>query len=149
MHICFGNLTIIGSDNGLSPGRQQAIIWTKAGILLIGPLGTNLSEIALKVSSAKLQPFCLGLNVLNCVAPMQFTVQVHGGVTYDIIETHYACLKCTHRSAHLECTCERIGRKDPDYILKSNKMFGGSIDSQPGHLNSWGSAIFCNRHLIY
>ena len=42
-HICLGNLTIIGSDNGLSPGRRQAIIWTNAGILLIGPLGTNFS----------------------------------------------------------------------------------------------------------
>ena len=39
-HICVDNLTIIGSDNGLSPGRRQAIIWTNAGILLIGPLGT-------------------------------------------------------------------------------------------------------------
>ena len=35
--ICVGNLPIIGSDNGLSPDRRQAIIWTKAGILLIGP----------------------------------------------------------------------------------------------------------------
>ena len=41
-HICVGNLTIIGPDNGLSPGWRQAIIWTNAGILLIGPLGTNL-----------------------------------------------------------------------------------------------------------
>ena len=40
-HICVGNLTIIGPDNGLSPGRRQAITWTNAGILLIGPLGTN------------------------------------------------------------------------------------------------------------
>ena len=75
-HICVGNLTIIGSDNGLSSGRCQAIIWTNAGILLIGPLGTNFSEIltkiitfsfkkmCLKVSSAKWCPFCLGLNVL-------------------------------------------------------------------------------------
>ena len=31
-------LTITGSDNGLSPGRRQAIIWTNDGILLIGPL---------------------------------------------------------------------------------------------------------------
>ena len=38
-HICVSELTIIGSDNGLSPGRRQAIIWTSAGILLIGPLG--------------------------------------------------------------------------------------------------------------
>ena len=48
-HICVGNLTIIGSDNGLSPGRRQAIIWTSAGILLIGPLGTNFIEILIKV----------------------------------------------------------------------------------------------------
>ena len=45
MHICVSNLTIIGLDNGLSPGRRQAIIWTNAWILLIGPLGTNFSEI--------------------------------------------------------------------------------------------------------
>ena len=76
-HICVGKLTIIGSDNGLSPGRRQAIIWANAGILLIGPLGTNFSEILieirtfsfkkmhLKVSSAKRRPFCLGLNLLT------------------------------------------------------------------------------------
>ena len=74
--ICVVKLTIIGSDNGLSPGRRQAIIWTNAGILLIGPLGTNFSEILigiqtfsykkmhLKMASAKWRPFCLGLNVL-------------------------------------------------------------------------------------
>ena len=76
-HICVGNLTIIGSDNGLLPGRRQAIIYTNAGILLIGPLGTNFSEILtriqtfslkkthLKMSSGKWRPFCLGLNVLK------------------------------------------------------------------------------------
>ena len=39
------NRVSIGSDNGLSPGRRQAIIWTNAGILLIGPSRTNFSEI--------------------------------------------------------------------------------------------------------
>ena len=74
-HICVSKLTIIGSDNGLSPGRRQAIIWTNAGILLIRALGTNFSEMLieiltfsfmkmrLKVSSAKWRPFCLDLNV--------------------------------------------------------------------------------------
>ena len=74
--MCVGRLSIIDSDNGSSPGRRQAIIWTNAGILLIRPLGTNFSEIlvailtfslkkmSLKVSSAKRRPFCLGLNVL-------------------------------------------------------------------------------------
>ena len=37
-HICVGKLTNNGSDKGLSPGRRQSIIWTNAGILLIGPL---------------------------------------------------------------------------------------------------------------
>ena len=76
-HICVVKLSIIGSDNGLSPGRRQALIWTNAAILLIGPLGTNFSEILigiqtfsfkkmhLKMSSAKWRPFCLGLNVLT------------------------------------------------------------------------------------
>ena len=76
-HICVVDLTIIGSDNGLSPCRRQAIIWTNAGILLIGPLGTNFSEmlieihifsfkkIHLKMSSLKWRPFCLGLNQLT------------------------------------------------------------------------------------
>ena len=76
-HICVSRLTITGSDNGLSPGRRQAIIWTNAGILLIGPLGTNFSEnlieiltfsftkMRLKVLSAKWLPFCLGLNELR------------------------------------------------------------------------------------
>ena len=36
-HICVSKLTIIDSDNGLLPDRRQAIIWTNAGLLLIGP----------------------------------------------------------------------------------------------------------------
>ena len=50
-HICIGNLTIIGSNNGLSPGRRQAIIWTNGGILLIGPLGTYFSEILIRIQT--------------------------------------------------------------------------------------------------
>ena len=44
-HTCASKLTIIGSDNGLSPGQHQAIIWANAGVLLIGTLRTNFSEI--------------------------------------------------------------------------------------------------------
>ena len=46
--ICVGNVTIIGPDNGLPPGRCQAIIWINAVILLI----------------AKRRPFYLGRIVL-------------------------------------------------------------------------------------
>ena len=49
MHIYVSKLTIIGSDNGLSPDRRRAIIWTNAGILLIGPLGTNFSEFLIEI----------------------------------------------------------------------------------------------------
>ena len=48
-HICIGKLSIIGSDNGLSPGRRQTIIRTNAGILLIGPTETNFSEILIEI----------------------------------------------------------------------------------------------------
>ena len=48
-HICVSDLTIISSDNGLSPGRRQAIIGTNAGILLMRPLGTNFSEILIEI----------------------------------------------------------------------------------------------------
>ena len=48
-HICVDNLTIIGSDNGLSPDRRQAIIRTNTRILLIGPLGTNFNEISIEI----------------------------------------------------------------------------------------------------
>ena len=48
-HICDCKLTVISSDNGLSPGRHQAIIWTNAGILLIGPLATNCNEIFIEI----------------------------------------------------------------------------------------------------
>ena len=76
-HICISKLAIIGSDNGLSPGRCLAIIWTKAGILLIESWGTNFSEIIIEIHTfsfkkmhlkmlfGKWRPFCLSLNMLK------------------------------------------------------------------------------------
>ena len=98
-HICVSDLTSIGSDNSLSPGRRQAIIRTNAGILLIGPLGTNLSEILIviiifsfkkmrfKVSSAKRRPFCLSLNVLN----LNTIYLIHEGNISNspVVQLHY------------------------------------------------------------
>ena len=80
-HICVGEHTNIDSDNGLSPNRRQAIIWTNARILLIERLGTNFNEILIKIHtfslkkmhlkmlSEKWRPFCLGLNVLSLFFP--------------------------------------------------------------------------------
>ena len=87
-HICVSKVTIIVSDNGLSPGQRQAIIWNNDGILLIGPLGTNFTGVLieidtfsfkkmhLKMSSGKWQPFCLGLNMLTCIPDIQWSVHV-------------------------------------------------------------------------
>ena len=79
------NRVSIASDNGLSPIRRQAIIYTNTGSLLIGPSGTNFSEnrieiqtfsltkMHLKISSAKWRTFrpernesthCLGTSSL-------------------------------------------------------------------------------------
>ena len=71
--ICVRKRIIVGSDNGLSPGRHQAIIRTNAALLLISYLGTIISEILIEIhiyafkkmqlvmSYAKWWPFCPGV----------------------------------------------------------------------------------------
>ena len=83
-HICVSKLSTIGSDNGLSPDRHQAIIWINAGILLIRHLATNFNEMLIeihtfsvkkklfKMSSGKRRSFCL--NVLKATTPKLFLV---------------------------------------------------------------------------
>ena len=73
------NWVIVGSDNSLWPVQRKAIIWTNAGMLLIGPLRTHFTEILieiqtfslrkirLKMSFAKCCSFRLGLNVLTAL----------------------------------------------------------------------------------
>ena len=84
-HICVSKLTIIDSDNGLSPGRRQAFTWTNVGILLIEPLETKFSEILIKIDifsfkkiyskmSGKWGQFCHGLNVLILGSHQKFQV---------------------------------------------------------------------------
>ena len=75
-HICVSKLGNHWFRFGLSLDRCQAIIRTNAGILLIGPLGTNFTEILIKIytfsfkkihlimMSRKWQPFCFRLNML-------------------------------------------------------------------------------------
>ena len=50
-HICIGDLTVIVSDNGLSPDRRQNITWAETGILLIGLLETNFNEILVEIQT--------------------------------------------------------------------------------------------------
>ena len=72
-HICVSKQTILGSDNGLAPGRHQAIIWTNAGILLIRTLGTRNSYIFIqenvfenvvrKLAAILSRPQCVNLQI--------------------------------------------------------------------------------------
>ena len=88
-HICVSKLTLIGSDKGLVPGKRQATIWTNAGILFIGHMGTNFNKISIdihifsfkqtyfKMSSGKCRRCCLCLNVLG---PYLLNFRKHHGV---------------------------------------------------------------------
>ena len=58
------NRISIGSDNGLSQIRRQAIIWTDAGLSSIGPLGTKFSENLIKIQFFHLQK-CIRKNSLR------------------------------------------------------------------------------------
>ena len=69
-HICVSELSFIDSDNGLSPGRRQAIIWTNDRILLIGPLGTHFSEILFEIQTFSFSKMYLNMSsrpqCVNC-----------------------------------------------------------------------------------
>ena len=60
--ICVSKLTIIGLDNGLAPGRRQAIIWTNAGIFLIEHIETNFSEILIEIHTFSFKKMHLKLS---------------------------------------------------------------------------------------
>ena len=104
-HICVSRVTIIGSDNGLSLVRCQAIIWTSAGLLLIGHLGTNFGEnliriqtfsfkkLHLKTSSAKWRLFCLGLNQLMVYCEC-LVLSVFVGYNRSKFHFCHCCARC-------------------------------------------------------
>ena len=89
-HICVSKLTSIGPDNGLSPDRRQAIIWSNAGKLSIGHLGTNFSEMLiamytflskkmqLKMSSGKSRRQCVN-NLRNLIGALAKCSVIHQG----------------------------------------------------------------------
>ena len=128
-HVCVDNLTIIGSDNGLAPtcSRQLAIIWTNAGILLIGPLGINFREIFIKtkhfhsenafenvflsakwqpfVSASKLPPSRLGQCCQMIIAVMYLPVNLFACPLQCNIVSHWLCAY-TKWSMLWACLCD-------------------------------------------
>ena len=57
-YIYVSELVSIGSGNGLSHVRHQAISWNNADLLSIGPPGTNLIEIWIKIQSFSFMKKC-------------------------------------------------------------------------------------------
>ena len=165
-HICVGNLTIIGSDNGLSPGRRQAIIWTNDGILLIGPLGTNFSEILIKIhtfslkkihlkmSSGTCRPFCLVLNVLKLIyrgldecrlfkiklnPSTEILLNSKNTMLASSTETNNASL-CSHNAINLQCVSPDGTKR---YIMnKASTYWSGSMVQRIGPYGRWNFLIF-------
>ena len=90
-HICVSKLTIIGSNNGLAPGRRQAIIWTNVGILLIWTLETNFSEIFIDIHTFS---FCLGHHVLKSHYSMAVSITVWHTVIQSNVKHSSTMLQC-------------------------------------------------------
>ena len=58
------------SDIGLSPGRLQAIVWTNAGMLSIGPLGTHVranafENVVCEIATISSRPQCVNSRCRN------------------------------------------------------------------------------------
>ena len=103
-HICISKLTIIDPDIGLWPDQRQAIMWTNDEKVLIGPLGTNLSELSIESktfsleelslkNSAKWRQSCLDLNVLRAYARIRllifyYTSEIRNELEISILPIH-------------------------------------------------------------
>ena len=151
-HICVGKIISIGSDNGLSPGRRQAIIWTIAGILLIRPLGINFIEILieinifsfmkmhLKMASAKWRLFCLGLNELWLFG--SHTASLAKGDEYTVMEIcTQAILQYIFISFGFGNTC-RFFLFCADWLIRFN--IHSSQKQVINLLPAWYTGVFVN-----
>ena len=84
-HICVGNLTVIG----LSPGRRQAIIWTNDGILLIRTLGTNFSEILIKIQNFSFKRNIIKNIVCEMAAILSRGISVNGRYSWGFLHWYW------------------------------------------------------------
>ena len=121
-HICVGNLTIICSDNGLSPDRRQAITWTNVGILLIGPLGTNFSEMLIEIQHIFIQENAFE-NVVRKFVILSRSQCVNEIVHTFVTHSFYICTEIIGRGNVISCFHNTLrlrqnGRHFADDIFK-------------------------------
>ena len=131
-HICVGNLTIIGSDNGLSPGRRQAIISTSADILFIGPLGTNFSEIFIEIKTFSFKKSVWKCRLRNgghfasasmCYAPSHYQNQWWLIVRWTLRKKSFLSKIWNWRKCNWKCRLQNVCYFVWDSELYNKKMF--------------------------
>ena len=89
------NWVSIASDNGVSPIRRQAIIWTNAGLLSIGRLGTNFSENLIKIQNVSFKKMRLNMSSAKWLAS-----QCRHTYKYGKIDLFY-CSKSQERKSRV------------------------------------------------
>ena len=117
-HICVGKLINIGSNIGLSPETRQISIWTNAWILLIGPSGTNFSDILIeihtfsfkklyfKMSFVTWRPFCPGGNELKHAIYIMCNISIIPIVLFSVLMA-FPCNDVSESVINLQ-RCSRI-----------------------------------------
>ena len=159
MHIWVSDLTTIASDNGLSPGRHRATIWTNAGILLIGSLGTNFSEISieiqafslkkihLKVLFTKWRSICLGLNVLTALAVQKQLWPTKCWQTVCNISRHFSCWRYEEWLQTLQIICHCLQATTQLWWCYSEVLFSYAKSvilpymTKPEYVTHWGQVM--------
>ena len=136
------NWVCIGSDNGLSPVRRQAITWTNTDLLSIGALGTNLNEIRIKIQNFSFMKMHLKLSSAKPAAILSRGRWVKPALTplYCTFNTDNTkqspLLHCTRsqlalkRSTDLPLNCQ-TSHFDFDQIIGEIKSFLGAWAFQP------------------
>ena len=135
-HICVSNLTITGSDNGLLPGRRQAIIWTNAGILLIGPYGTNFSEILIEILTYSFTK--MSLKVSSVLSTFFGAVTSTGGATLKDLSKW---VSITHKGQRAFCIRSRTKetRTHISWDILSSSLWLMYSDTTKPHLRMAGN----------
>ena len=108
-------LAIVGCDKGLLPSRLHAIIWTNHGLCLLGPLGTNFSEIRIKIPeslykkiSSKMLFAKLRLFYFDCIMLRPHIWECSVWQRYNMTRPH--------RLTILQLCHSKAGRKRLDFL---------------------------------
>ena len=102
-----------------SPGRRQAVIWTNSGILLIGTLGTNFSEIVSEIHTFS----CMKMRLKNVVCEMEAILSQPPCVNVMAWISNQHTSDACYTSAHdITISFSRLTRFNPCHMC----AFGGS-----------------------